>query len=407
MTMATSGRRAAPPRVAVLIETSMAYGREMLLGVSDYLKENGPWTVYFEHRSLLDPAPPWLADWRGEGIIARLAPQLADLVLRLGVPTVNIDDQAPRPGVPNIQSDHEGIGALAFDHLHKHGYQRFAFVGHPCFEWSVRRRDGFIQAADEAGRPHDLYFSKNPVSWGHQQASWESEMEDLGRWLAERPKPLGVMACNDFVGVRVLEACRRMGFASPDEVGVIGVDNDLLACELANPPLSSVIPDCRQVGYEAAALLDALMRGERPPAARRDTPPRGVAVRPSTDAAREAGDPMVNKAVRFIQERARDGIRVDDVLEYVGVSRTVLQRRFRRVSNQTIHGMIAEVRLRFVKQLLVETDLSLPEIAGRTGYARAEYLSAVFRQAVGSSPGRFRRESRAAARPSELANSLE
>lgn len=403
--MPTSGSRAAP-RVAVLIETSMAYGREMLHGVSEYLKENGPWTVYFEHRSLLDPAPPWLDDWRGEGIIARLAPQLAEPILRIGVPTVNVDDQTPRSDAPNIQSDHEAIGALAFEHLQKRGYRWFAFVGHPRFAWSIRRRDGFARAAAAAGCRHDLYLSRNPVSWGHQQASWESEVEALGRWLADRPKPLGVMACNDFVGVRVLDACRRMGFVSPDEVGVIGVDNDPLACELANPPLSSIIPDCRQIGYEAASLLDSLMRRRRPKAPKRDIPPRGVAVRRSTDAAEEAGDPLVNRAARFIQERARDGIRVADVLEYVGVSRTVLQRRFRHARNQTIHGMIAEVRLALVKRMLVETDLSLPEIAERTGYASAEYLSVAFRQAAGASPGRFRRENRDEAPVSELVNSL-
>lgn len=247
--MATPRRRSTTPRVAVLIETSMAYGREMLHGVSEYLKENGPWTIYFEHRSLQDPAPPWLANWRGDGIIARLAPQLSGPVLKTGAPTVNIDDQSPSPDVPNIQSDHEAIGSLGFAHLRERGCERFAFVGHPQFEWSARRRNGFFEAAIAAGRRCEHYFSKDPVSWGHQQKSWEMEMEDLGRWLANQPKPLGIMACNDFVGVQVVDACRRMGFALPDDVAVVGVDNDPLACELANPRLSSVIPNCRQIGY--------------------------------------------------------------------------------------------------------------------------------------------------------------
>lgn len=392
--MARPRRHSTPPRVAVLIETSMAYGREMLHGVSEYIKESGPWALYFEHRSLQDPAPPWLADWRGDGIIARLSPQLSDSVLKTGAPTVNIDDQDPIADIPNIQSDHEAIGALGFAHLRQRGCERFAFVGHPRFEWSLRRRNGFVEAAFATGRRCEQYFSRNPVSWGHQQESWESEMEDLDRWLADQPKPLGIMACNDFVGVQVIEACRRMGFASPGDVAVIGVDNDPLACELANPPLSSIIPNCRQIGYEAAALLDALMKGKRPPKTKIEIPPLGVAVRRSTDNAEEVGDPIVAKAVRFIRERVHDGIRVDDVLDHVGTSRSSLQRRFRRTSNRTIHGTITEARLRIVKQLLVETDLPLPEIAQKAGYSHAEYLSAAFRHATGSSPGHYRRENR-------------
>jgi len=394
--VARTRHRSTPPRVAVLIETSMAYGREMLHGVSEYIKERDPWAIYFEHRSLQDPAPPWLADWRGDGIIARLAPQISDSVLKTGAPTVNIDDQDPRPDVPNVQSDHEAIGSLGFAHLRQRGCERFAFVGHPQFEWSVRRWNGFAEAASATGHRCGHYFSKTPVSWGHQEASWELELEGLGHWLADQPKPLGIMVCNDFVGVRVLEACRRMGLASPDDVAVVGVDNDPLACEMANPPLSSIIPDCRRIGYEAAALLNAMMNGKRPRKTRREIPPLGVAVRRSTDNTEEAGDPLVAQAVRFIRDRAREGIRVDDVLDHVGASRSVLQRRFRRTSHQTIHRTIVEARLNIVKQLLIETDLPLPEIAQRAGYSHAEYLCAAFRQATGSTPGGFRRQNQKA-----------
>lgn len=132
----------------------------------------------------------------------------------------------------------------------------------------------------------------------------------------------------------------------------------------------------------------------RPPKTRIEIPPLGIAVRRSTDNTQEISDPLVAKAVRFIRTRARDGIRVDDVLDHVGSSRSVLQRRFRKTSNSTIHGVITEVRLRIVKQLLVETDLPLPEIAQRAGYSHAEYLSAAFRRATGSTPGRYRREHR-------------
>ncbi|MDG3007784.1 XylR family transcriptional regulator [Paludisphaera mucosa] len=380
--------------MAVLVETSMAYGREMIHGVAQYLQENEPWTIFFEHRSLQDPAPPWLADWRGDGIITRMAPQLSEVVLKSGIPTVDVDDQGPKSPMPNIQSDHEAIGALALAHLRQQGCERFAFVGHPHFGWSVRRRDGFVAAARAAGRRCDEYYSENPVSWGHQQASWEAETEKLASWLGGLPKPLGVMACNDFVGVQALDACRRAGLAVPDDVAIIGVDNDVLACELAYPPLTSIIPACRRIGYEAAALLDVLMKRGRPCRERLDVPPLGVAVRHSTDITKKVGDPLVAKALRLIRERACDNLCVEDVLAHVGVSRSALQRRFRATLNRTVHDAIAEARLRLAKQLLVETDLPLPDVAHRSGFAHAEYMSAAFRLATGSAPGAFRRENR-------------
>jgi len=370
----------------------MAYGREMLHGVAQYLHENEPWTIYFDQRSLQDPAPPWLGDWYGDGIITRLSPQLSEPILRSGIPTVDVDDQAPGFNLPNIQSDHEAIGALAVSHLLEQGFTRFAFLGHPHFEWSIRRRNGFVAAARAAGYPYDEYYPDNPVSWGHQQPSWESETDRLSCWIFEQPKPLGVMACNDFLGIQALDACRRGRIAVPQEVAIIGVDNDILACELAYPPLSSIIPDCRRIGYEAAALLDRLMKGEQLSGLRRNIPPLGVAVRHSTDVKKHVGDPVVAKALRFIRERACHSIRVEDVLVHVGVSRSVLQRRFQANLGRTIHDSIAETRLRRAKQLLIETDLPLPDIAQQSGFSHAEYLGAAFRQATGSTPGAFRRE---------------
>ncbi|WP_165246736.1 AraC family transcriptional regulator [Paludisphaera soli] len=387
-------RRPGPPHVAVLVETSMAYGREMLHGVAEYLRENEPWTIFFEHRSLQDPAPPWLASWRGDGIITRLSPQLSEAVLKTGVPTVDVDDQAPRSHLPNVQSDHEAIGAMALEHLKERGFERFAFVGHPRFEWSNRRRDGFFAAARAAGFACEEYRSASPVTWGHQQASWESETDGLARWLSGRARPLGVMACNDFVGVQTLDACRRAGLAVPDDAAVVGVDNDVLACELAHPPLSSVIPGCRRIGYEAAALLDALMRRGGPSRERADVPPIGVAVRRSTDVSQAIGDPLVARALRFIREHARDNLRVEDVSAHVDASRSVLQRRFRQALDRTVHETIAESRVQLAKRLLVETDLPLPDVASRSGFSHAEYLSVAFRRAVGSTPGAYRRENR-------------
>lgn len=392
--MAVPTPRGDGPRVAVLVETSMAYGREMVHGIAEYLHETAPWSIYFEHRSLQDPAPPWLGEWRGDGIIARLSPQLSGVLVGSGIPTVNVDDQGPGPDVPNVQSDHRAIATMAFEHLLGQGLTRFAYVGHANFGWSARRREAFVEAARAAGRRCDAYAPAIPASWGHQQASWESETECLARWLKARSFPLGVMACNDFVGVQVLDACRRAGLRVPDDVAVVGVDNDTLACELARPSLSSVIPDCRRIGYEAARLLDSLMDRKRPARRRLEISPLEVAVRRSSDVTMEAGDPVVARALRFIRENIHYNLGVDDVAAHVGASRSVLQRRFRATLDRTVHRSIADARLNLAKRLLVETDLALADVAARSGFSHAEYLSAAFRQATGSPPGAFRRQHR-------------
>jgi LacI family transcriptional regulator len=383
--------RSSPPEVAFIIETSIAYGREILHGAAQYLRENGPWTIFFEHRSMQDPAPPWLADWHGDGIITTLYPQYADLILKSGIPTVDVDDQWPSSGLPRVQSDQRAIGALAAEHLLERGFTQFAFIGYGMFEWACHRRDGFETAINAAGHSCEVYRESQFVSWAHQLPSWEAEIEDTRRWIVRQPKPLGLMACNDFRGVQALDACRRARIAVPEEVAVIGVDNETLACELAYPPLSSVIPDCRRIGYEAAELLDQLMRGETPPKPRRDVPPYGVVTRQSSDVI-AIPDPLVASAMRFIREHACDGILIEDVVEHVAASRSVLQRRFRSTLGRTIHDTIASVRLQRVKQLLVQTDLPLPAVADRAGFQHVEYLIAAFRKATGSTPGGYRKE---------------
>lgn len=379
--------------MALIVETSIAYGREILHGISQYLRENGPWNVFIEHRSMQDPAPPWLRDWDGDGIIATLYPQYSDLILESGIPAVDVDDQLPHPGVPRVQSDQEAIGSMAAQHLVERGFSRFAFIGYPEFVWSRRRQDGFERTLRGSGHGYDEYEESQPVTWGHQLPSWEAEIEAIARWIERLPRPVGVLACNDFRGFQVLDACRRADIAVPEEVAVIGVDNEVLACEFAHPPLSSVIPDCRRIGYEAAEMLDHLMRGRPVREPHPEVPPFGIATRQSTDVM-AITDPVVAAAMRFIRERSCDGIRVDDVLNHVAVSRSVLQRRFLEMTGRTIHTAIANVRMQRVKLLLAETDLPLPDIAERAGFSHADYMTTAFRKATGSTPGSFRREHR-------------
>jgi LacI family transcriptional regulator len=220
-----------------------------------------------------------------------------------------------------------------------------------------------------------------------------AEARELARWLKELPKPVGIMACYDIRGQQVLDACRGAGLAVPDEVAVIGVDNDTLLCELASPPLSSVIPNAHRAGYEAAALLDKLMEGKRVPATARLIAPLGIAERQSTDVL-AVDDRNVARAVQFIREHACEGINVSDVLRVVPLSRRVLEQRFQRLLGCTPREEILHVRLARVKQLLGETELPLYLVAERTGFEHVEYLSVVFKRETGRTPSAWRQEAR-------------
>jgi LacI family transcriptional regulator len=383
-------RRSVLPHVALMVETSTAYGRAILSGISQYLREYGPWTVYIEQRSLQDPVPPWLERWDGDGIIARAStPKSARQLLRSGVPTVDLNDQVRGLGLPQIHSDHAAIARLAAEHLMDRGFSHFAYFGFPVVEWSVRREEAFTRHVLQAGHRFHEGLPARRVSWSHQQTSWEEEIERVAQWVKRLPKPLGIMAGNDIRGIQMLDACRRAGVAVPEEAAVVGVDNEELVCLLAYPPLSSVIPDAYRVGYEAAGMLDSMMKGQPVSELLRTIPPLSVATRQSSDVTAIA-NPSLAKAMQFIREYACQGIGVDDVLDHVTMSRSILQRLFRKELGRSILDAITAVRLQRVKQLLTETELSMAEIAERAGYAYVEYLSTSFRRLTGQSPSAYR-----------------
>jgi LacI family transcriptional regulator len=370
--------------VAILIETSNAYARGLLQGVVHYIREHRPWSFHLMEQGRGDDPPPWLAGWDGDGIIARIeTPRIARAVVRTGLPAVDLSAARLVPALPWVETNDEEIARLAADHLLERGFTRFAFCGDARFNWSVWRETQFVARLRAAG--HDCVCYRPTALAGDVAA----EAGNLARWLRELPKPVGLMACYDIRGQQVLDACRSAGLAVPDEVAVIGVDNDTLLCELASPPLSSVIPNAHGAGYAAAALLDRLMAGKRVAATAHLIAPLGLAERQSTDVL-AVDDREVARAVRFIREHACEGINVGDVLRTVPLSRRVLEQRFQRLLGHTPREEILHVRLNRVKQLLAETDLPLYLVAERTGFEHVEYLSVLFKRETGKTPSAFR-----------------
>jgi LacI family transcriptional regulator len=377
---------ASPRQVAVVIETSGSYGRGVLRGISRYNREHGGWSTYFHPRSLGQAPPIWLRNWKGDGVLVRVDTALISEVLQnLKIPVVNLrSSNVPFPGV---KGDHQLVAKLAADHLIERGLQNFAFCGKApgIHSGHDERCVGFCRAIEAMGR-HCQVFPAVTIAGDD---AWEQEQEMMATWIKSLPKPIGIMTCNDERGLQVLDACRRRGVAVPDEVAVIGVDNDEYMCELAIPPLTSVDVNAEQIGYEAAALLDRLMDGLAPPSHEITVNPRGVVTRLSTDVV-ASDDDEVNRAIRYIRERGCNGLRVMDVLAHLGISRAALQHRMKRVLGRTIHEEIERMRLTRVKELLLKPDMTIKQVARETGFSSVQYMTRVFRTAVGETPARYR-----------------
>jgi len=277
---------------------------------------------------------------------------------------------------------------LAADHLLERGFHHFGFVGIKGENWSERRRDGFCASLKRAQTPVRVYEIARPAM---VRVPWEKQEDALAAWLLDLPKPAGVMVASDQLGPQLLEACRRAGIEVPYELAVVGVDNDETLCEVCNPPLSSVNAGHQVLGYQAAALLDRLMKGGRAPSEPLYVQPQGVVTRKSTDVLATA-DRQVAAALRFIREYACQGLTAVDVVAHVPVSRSVLQRRFRKELGRSIQEEIVHTRLKRARQLLAETDLPLIEVAERTGFKHQEYLGAIFKAKTGTTPAQYRRE---------------
>lgn len=375
--------------VALLIEMSNAYGRGLLAGVQGFLKEHRPWSIYLAEQGRGDTPPAWLKGWKGDGIIARVENQkIATSVSQCEVPVVDVSAGRFIPDTPMVETDDKAVGKIAAKHFLERGYQNLAFCGDPRFQWAQWRCDAFVEALREEGISCHIYKAMNK-----KQAStgWIEERDHMAKWIKSLPKPVGIMACYDIKARPLLDVCRSANIAVPEEVAVLGVDDDELLCNLSDPPLSSIILDTYKIGFEAASTLEKLMDGEKIEQQTQLIEPLGITTRQSTDSL-ALEDRDVASALQYIRMNACDGINVHDVLKTTSVSRRILESRFRKHVGRTPHEEILRVKLEHVKNLLTETDLDMSTIAKRAGFRHVEYLSVAFKRVLGMPPSNYRNQ---------------
>jgi LacI family transcriptional regulator len=409
------------PRVVLLMSSGAGYDRGLLRGIARYAAHHGPWVTFLagDQRGL--PSPPLesvtnqssmggslsgsdptalMRDLRSlgaTGVIGRLyPPHVADAVLASKLPVVAMDlteeqlsERSPLRFFSEIRPDAHKLGRMAAEHLLDRGFRRFGFCGYPLENWSQWREEGFRERLAEAGHGCDVFRPHCETI----QPAWNEEQSAVTAWLQSLQKPVGVMATNDVRGRQVVEACAIGGIHIPDEIAVVGGDDDHILSAFSTPPLSSVALNSEQGGYQAAELLDGMMSGRVKEQRLLLVEPLWVVTRPSTDVV-ALEDRDVAMAAMYIRDHARTPIGVGDVVKQSSVSRRVLEVRFQKSLGRSIREEIQRVRLNWVKQLLIETDLPIEKITDYAGFSSRSYLSEVFRRETGDTLAVFRRKQR-------------
>jgi LacI family transcriptional regulator len=386
-----------------MLGCSRASERGLLRGIARYSRFHSPWIFYRElpfyrkppyHRSARPAQIQTPLRHRGiDGVIAYAAnPAQIAAFLPKGFPCVVLPIEEKTPGRCSIVEEPHTVGRMAAEHFLERGFTRFAFCGFDHMYWSRVRQDGFTRRLTEAGLGLHLYEPpRSPAN-----LSWEAEQAFMADWLRALPKPVGLMVCNDDRAQQVIEANKAAGTRIPDEIAVLGVDNDDMICDLTHPPLSSIALNFEEAGYEAAAQLDRQMKGRKASLPEILLRPTHIHTRRSTDVL-AVESPAVAEALRFIRAHAGDVLSVEDVVVAASTSRRLLERHFRQVVGAGIYQEIQRVHIERACRMLIETNWSVAEVARRCGFSSPVHFSVAFRRQRHRTPEQHRRR---AARPS-------
>lgn len=370
-------------RIGIQLDLIGAFGRDVLNGIMHFANRAGDWDFVL---------PPMYARTRKPGITPHSVDGLLTMVhspspyqhfRRAGVPVVNVartldEDRLIRLRIPSVLADDDAIGRVAFEHFSNLGFRSFGFCGHPSVGWSRCRERAFARCAHE-----------NKMSFTRVEAVDSVPIA----WVRSLQLPIAILAANDRYAWHMVDACRALKIRVPEDVAVLGVDNDVLLTELSRPTLSSIRPAARAIGIEAGRMLEHLMKGKRVSPQPLSIPPEGIVTRHSTDVL-VMDDAAVVEAVRFIREQASSPISITDVLNAVPLSRRTLERRFQASLGRSMLDEIRRVKLERATMLLRDTDMEIPKVADQCGFVSHSRFSTVFRQRVGLTPTGYRRQSK-------------
>lgn len=345
------------------------------------LRGQGPWFFPLDSDSLS----------QCDALIARIEDdEQALLCAGLGIPIVDIAGASSLKLFHQVRNDDYETGVKAGRYLHSLGCKHFAWCGVDGVHWSQERLVGYASALGR--NASELTRFSRPLAWWRQMYEVSSDLE---QWLLSLPKPVALFCSNDLSAMKVEVAALRLGIHIPTELIVLGVDNETLLCELANPSISSIQPNCELIGYQAATMLDKLLESKSPAIHIQRIAAGEVNERESTALIIER-DPVVAKALRIIRDEAASGISVGDVVLRSDVSRRNLEMRFKQARGKTLWEEICAQRLLLATLALRHTDTPIADIARECGFGSPHRLYTLFKRTYGTTPSAWRRDDKRA-----------
>jgi len=375
--------------ILLLIESSSAYGRTLLKGISQYVRERDRWTLHIEDRGLLPVPTQLFHGWDGDGIISRTPNQQFQNALdKCRCPVVELLRGDNLVDIEVHPDDYKTI-ELCIEHFLERKVPTVAFYAFGNCWWIKRRRDFFLDIT----KRHNINayclvdLSSRTVN---SMPQWEDRYDKpLEKWLKSLLPGTGIVVVNDAQAVRVLNTCRFAGIRVPEQLIVMGIDNDENLCNLTTPTLSSVDMNVEMVGYKAAELLDLRINRKKTPSLPILVPPKGVVVRRSTDI-QAISDPDLLAALHYISESATQGVTVEEVAAHVNLSHSTLCRLFKRELKRSPKEEIIRIRLKHAMFLLAQSHLGIRVIAKQCGYKTVEHFTAIFKAKTGETPITYR-----------------
>lgn len=380
-------------KIILLIDISEEYGQNLTKGIVKYSKEHGPWVfckmpLFYRETHGVEGIVKFAKEWGADGIIAHLDNDLdIQKILKAGIRLIVEDFKERFDGISNITGGYFETGAMGAEYFIKKGFKHFGFYGFKNIVWSRERFEGFQNYLLE----HKLEVHHFDQDQQSAQTLWFYKPSLLSQWLQSLPKPIAIMACDDERAQHITEACKQAQIQIPEQIAVLGVDNDQMTCNLSDPPLSSINLDTEKGGYAAAKLMDQLISQKNIAPHNIIVKPTHIITRQSTDIT-SASDLFIAKALKFIHQNIDDKINVSDVLKEVPLSRRSFEKRFYDITGFAVYKYIYNLKIQKFAERLLETDKTVSEISIESGFALSNNISRQFKQVKGCTPTEYRKK---------------
>lgn len=378
-------------KILLLTDFSSGYGRSLLESVVRYARAFGPWAfyrmpLYFRELYGDEGVVEWAKKWGADAIIAQLTDVNLNVLNQLNIPIIVQNYKERYPGISNLTGDYFGTGLMAADFFLRKGYKSFAYYGFMDTVWMRERGEGFKKGLISKGYRVYAFDNREQIL----SEKWSFNAEHVSKWLLNLPKPIALFACDDYYALQITEVCKMYDINIPNEIAVLGVDNDKLLCNISDPELSSIELDIENGGYEAGRLLHQFIE-------KKNAPPVDIIIKPVRVIARASterfavSDKYIEQILHYIDKNYPNPLSVDDLTLQIPISRRVLEKKFKSETGMSVYQYLQELRIEKFANLLITTDLPLVEAAANAGFTDYKNISRIFVKIKSMTPLQYRK----------------